>query len=204
MATIRFSPLITEASGSVKDTVFSRWKGRAYIRARVTPSNPQTAAQTLVRESLARTVELWQSTEAQIKAVWDTYASPYSLSGYNSFVSANRAKEQAGTELDLTPPNKDIDKLTTLVASTGTLTKEIDLVWTGGTQDADKFIYVVSRQDTLNAFVLVEKDTTLVSALSVTLTMPLAATVYEIYVADEDGSDSEFSESIMDSATSQT
>lgn len=201
MARVTYSPLVTGVSGKVKDTVFSRWKGRAYIRARVTPSNPQTTAQTAVRTSLARCVDLWQSFQTQIKTAWDLYASPYSMSGYNKFMSANRADEQAGNELETSPLNSLVDPADTFSAASGAGSGEIDLTWTGGTVGASYKAYVLVRHSASNAFILGEADTTLFSAGSLTLTGLSAGDSYQVYLSDEETGDSLFSQSMSDTAT---
>lgn len=202
MARISFSPLIVEASGKVKDTVFSRWKGRPYIRSRVTPANPQTAAQTAVRESMARCVTLWQSLTADVKANWNTYASPFSISGYNAFVKANRALEQAGSILTVTNVSALLNGLDTLTASTGSGSGEIDLDWTGGSVGADKFAYVLSRKTTLDVLDLEESTTTLISATSTTISGLTASTSYQMYVSVFDDTEDTLSISKGDTATS--
>lgn len=53
MAKVTGPLLSLDASGSVADTMtFSKWKGRNYVRQRVTPSNPKTADQLAVRSIL--------------------------------------------------------------------------------------------------------------------------------------------------------
>ncbi len=204
MARISFSPLIVEASGKVKDTVFSRWKGRPYIRSRVTPANPKTAAQTAVRESMARCVDLWQSLTADVKANWNTYASPFSISGYNAFVKANRALEQAGSILTVTNVSALLNGLDTLAATTGVASGEIDLDWTGGSVGADKFAYVLSRESGLDALNLEQSTTTLISALSATIGGLTPTTSFQMYVSVFDDTEDTLSISKGDTATSQT
>jgi len=200
MARITFSPLVVQASGKVKDTVFSRWKGRNYIRARVTPANPQSSAQTAVRNSLARVVSLWQSFQTQVKDAWDTYASPYSVSGYNKFMSANRADEQAGSELETSPVNSDIDEASSFSAASGGASGEIDLTWAGGTVGAGYYAYVIVRKDGEDAFTVEDEATTLFSAGSLTLTGLTAGATYQVYLSNEKTADSEFSKSLSDTA----
>jgi hypothetical protein len=200
MARVTYSPLVTGVSGKVKDTVFSRWKGRAYIRARVTPSNPQTVAQTAVRTSLARCVDLWQSFQTQIKAAWDLYASPYSMSGYNKFVSANRADEQAGNELQTSPLNSLVDPADTFSAASGSGSGEIDLTWTGGTVGAAYKAYVLVRVSGSDAFALADADTTLFSDGAYTITGLTPAATYQVYLTDEETAENLFSESMSDEA----
>jgi len=201
MARISFSPLIVEASGKVKDTVFSRWKGRAYIRSRVTPANPKSAAQTLVRESLARVVDLWQSTVADMQTNWNTYASPFSISGYNAFMKANRADEQAGNILQVTAVDSVLDGLDTLSAASGSGSGEIDLTWTGGTVGADKWAYILSRLEGEDILNLEESVTTLVSAGARTISGLSAGDDYQMYVAVYDATLDTLSISKGDTAT---
>ncbi len=204
MARIKFSPLIVAASGKVADTVFSIWKGRAYIRARVTPANPNSAAQQLVRNSMTRVVNLWQSLVADVVAAWNLYAGPYTISGYNAFVKSNRADEQAGTDLETTPYNGDIDKADSFSAAVGVgSTKEIDLTWSGGSASADHFAYILTRENGVDAFVLNEEETTLFSAGSKTITVAKADTLYFVTLANEVKADDAYSASLGDSAKSK-
>ena len=200
MARIAFSPLIVSASGKVKDTVFSKWKGRAYIRARVTPANPKSAAQVLVRNSLSRCVDMWQSFEAQLKAAWDEYASPYSFSGYNGFMKLNRAAEQAGTDIETSALNSDIAGVSDLSAATGA-SGAIDLTWTDPGMGAGYNAYVLVRKTATDAWVVAEKDTTLMSAGAVTISGLTVATLYEVTICTELTASHDFSISDYDTAT---
>ena len=201
MARITFSPLVTAASGKVKDTVFSKWKGRAYIRARVVPANPQSAAQTLVRESLARCVTMWQSFEAQLKSAWGVYASPYSISGYNAWMKLNRADEQAGDPLTTSPVNPDILAVTDLAAASGSGSGEIDLTWTDPGQGAGYYAYIITRKSGSDEWVVQDSGTTLMSAGAYTITGLDAGDAYDVTLASELIADNEFSESDFDDAT---
>jgi len=200
MARITFSPLIVEASGKVKDTVFSRWKGRAYIRSRVTPANPQSAGQIAVRDSLARCVSLFQSVTAYMKTNWNAWASPFSISGYNGFVKLNRADEQAGNIIQMTAQDTVLVGPDTFAAASGSGSGEIDLTWTGGTTGADKYAYIVSRLDGTDVFVLEESDTTLFSAGARTISGLSAGDTYQMYIAVFDDTEKTLSISKGDSA----
>jgi hypothetical protein len=149
MARITFSPLVTAASGKVKDTVFSKWKGRAYIRARVVPANPQSVDQMAVRDSMSRVVELWQSLSAATKEAWAAYASPYSLSGYNAFVSANRAAEQIPAVLLMSPMNPLVPDMVPLSVGSGASSGTIKVQWDKGSDTGtDDMVVAFRRQDT--------------------------------------------------------
>lgn len=193
MATIIYAPIISEARGAVADCVFSVWKGRPYIRQRVIPANPQSDDQTAVRESLARCVELWQSLEKDITNVQDAYATGYRMSGFNNFIKDNRAAEQAETELKITPPNKEIDPVAALTDAGGGASGSIILTWTGGTVGTTFKVYVLTRKDAENEFVLAEKDTTLTSEGTVTITELTPGSSYDCFVINENTDDDSMS-----------
>lgn len=201
-ARVSYSPLVTDIRGSVKDTTFSKWKSTNYIRARVTPSNPNTAAQQAVRESMARCVSLYQSMASEITDAWNAYAVPYNYSGYNAMVKADRVDEQVGDPILFTPVNPDIVEITDLAASTGSGSKEIDLTWTDPEMGAGYYVYVAAREDGEDEFIEIEKETTLASAESLTITLPKASTTYDIFVSVEKTADNDFSKSDVDSADS--
>jgi hypothetical protein len=76
------------ASGALAEAlVYSKWKGREYVRQFVIPQNPQTAKQLNVRKAFTLLVEKWQSLGAVVKETWDTFAGQFRCSGFNSFVS---------------------------------------------------------------------------------------------------------------------
>jgi hypothetical protein len=75
------------ASGSIgKSIVFSSWKGRAYARQLVTPSNPQTAGQKSVRAMLKFLAQSWAALTAGNKATWNLIAADSSISPFNAYV----------------------------------------------------------------------------------------------------------------------
>jgi len=132
MATVIYSPLVTDMRGKLGDAVMSIWKGIHYVRSRVIPSNPQTAAQTLQRDALKNTLTMWQSVKSWAKTIWDTYAEGYALSGYNRYMDDNILLVKAGTAGSLTPFNPDYIKISGLaIAAAGA--GEIDCSWTNDT-----------------------------------------------------------------------
>lgn len=135
MAQVTFSPLISDLRGKVGDAVFSKWKGTNYVRTRVVPSNPQSAAQTLQREALADTLTLWQSVKAWAKDVWDLYASGYSKSGYNRYIEDNILHVKALTAGHLTPYCEDCIIVSTMAAAADGA-GEITCTWTNVTGES--------------------------------------------------------------------
>lgn len=84
-------PLLSfDASGSVAGTVvFSKWKGRAYVRQLVIPSNPRSAGQTSNRAMMKFLAQQWAGLSAAIKATWDDLAAANTYSPFNAFTSHN-------------------------------------------------------------------------------------------------------------------
>jgi hypothetical protein len=84
-----------DASGTfAKALVFSHWKGRNYVRERVTPTNPKSAKQTGVRALLGFIAQLWTSISTPNKATWDELAAQKSISAFNAYASENLARWQ--------------------------------------------------------------------------------------------------------------
>ena len=88
------SPIISDASGQLADSVvFSKWKGRSYMRTYVKPANPRTPKQVANRDVFDKLVKRWQSlaTDADVKAAWNTRALEYLVSGFNLFMKYGRS-----------------------------------------------------------------------------------------------------------------
>jgi len=78
MAKVGFSPLISDARGSVAAVTFSRSRSGQYTRARVTPRNPKSGSQRAVRAGMTYCRTRWSTvlTDAQRQA-WDLLAARY-------------------------------------------------------------------------------------------------------------------------------
>lgn len=76
MAKVKFGMYMTDARGKQGGHVFSKNRYGAYVRTKVTPSNPQTMAQSAVRGLFASITSLWSSlTDLQRKSWNDKVAS---------------------------------------------------------------------------------------------------------------------------------
>jgi len=176
---IRFSPLVASASGKAADAVAASWKGRQYIRKHVIPANPQTAAQTLVRESMAACVSLWRSLSSTIKTFLDSYGTGYNMSGYNVFVSKNRAAEQASTALKPVPPNPNVAALTDLTGSVA-VAEKITATWTDPVKAGYTKVALILRDQDGNVFSAETLDTD-ASAETYDFTDLTTDNVYDLY-----------------------
>lgn len=71
MAKIKFGMMMTDARGKLGGQVFSKNKGGAYVRTKVTPANPQTADQTARRSLFAAISQSWSGLTASQISAWN-------------------------------------------------------------------------------------------------------------------------------------
>lgn len=101
------SGILTQASGSVGGLTFSHNQGGMYMRARRTPTNPNSPQQAAVRALVAQLTSLWTSTLTQVqRASWGVYAlnvpliskvgDSQNVSGLNMYVRSNVPRIQSG------------------------------------------------------------------------------------------------------------
>jgi hypothetical protein len=120
----------------------------------VVPANPQSMGQMAVRDSMTRVVELWQSLSQATKDAWAAYASPYSISGYNAFVSANRATEQVPGVLLISPMNPLVPDMVPLSVGSGASSGTIKVQWDKGSDILNDDMVVAFRRQDTNVIVL--------------------------------------------------
>jgi hypothetical protein len=83
--------LSLDASGSLAGAmVFSKWKGRPYVRSHVIPSNPKSGAQVGVRAMFKFLSQKWGALTAGNKATWETTAEQVAISPFNAYLSKNQ------------------------------------------------------------------------------------------------------------------
>lgn len=80
-----------DASGSLAGTiVFSKWKGRSYVRQLVTPSNPQTVLQVSTRAMMKFLAQRWATDVSPAEqATWDSLAAALAHSPFNAYTKHN-------------------------------------------------------------------------------------------------------------------
>lgn len=145
MARISLGPIVSDASGKIAGTVFSRWKGRNYVRRLITPSNPQSVDQTAQRNAMARCVELWRSLTATLKTQLDTFATGLRMSGYNWFVGQNRVNEVTYDSAKLTPHNPDIPMIEDFATASGGA-GIVTVTWTDNVVDGASLVHIYYRK----------------------------------------------------------
>lgn len=88
-----YGPMLSlDASGTIaKTATFSKWKGRNYVRNRVIPANPKSAAQVSMRSMMKFLSQIWDGLTAGNKATWDELADAGQVSPFNAFIGRNMA-----------------------------------------------------------------------------------------------------------------
>lgn len=100
MAKVKFSALISEMRNKLNGSVFSRNRGGSYLRNKVTPLNPQTAAQTLSRGRIGQLAQAWKGLSQAARDAWngvvenftstDVFGDEKVPSGFNLYVGLNK------------------------------------------------------------------------------------------------------------------
>ena len=82
------APLLSfGAEGTLAKTmVFSKWKGRPYVRRYVIPANPNTTAQQSTRDAFRTANSFWKSAPTLFVAPWTRFATGQVLTNRNAFV----------------------------------------------------------------------------------------------------------------------
>lgn len=156
MVKVKGPAMSLDASGSLAGAlVFSKWKGRNYVRQHVVPANPKSGGQVGVRSMFKFLAQIWDGLSDANKATWEDRADDLVASTFNAFMSYNQrrwrdfnapSKEDPATEVGGAPTastgvaTPDIRAITLVITDTGTppdwaymifreLTTGFDLAW---------------------------------------------------------------------------
>jgi hypothetical protein len=103
-----------------KTAVYSKWKGRPYVRQYVIPANPKSAEQTLTRNAFAFSNQAWKLAGPLLRAPWDRFATGQVLTGRNAFMGKFVNENRPETDLlswNMSPGAKGGPPLTSAVLS---------------------------------------------------------------------------------------
>jgi hypothetical protein len=123
-----------DASGTLgKSIVFSKWRGRTYVRRHTIPKNPKSGLQIGMRACLKFLTQAWAGFGATVQDDWATLAAPDNITYLNAAVRDGQARSRmnlgmrrspddaAGT----TPSAPTIDSVTAQP-------KSLVIAWTAG------------------------------------------------------------------------
>lgn len=103
MVKVRAPALSLEASGSLGGAmVFSKWKGRPYVRALVRPANPRSGGQVGVRSMFKFLAQEWAGIGSTPQASWEDRADQKIVSPFNAYMGYNQFRWR-----DFTAPSQD-------------------------------------------------------------------------------------------------
>ncbi len=109
------SPIVSQASGSLAGLTFSHTRGSKYIKARTTPTNPNSQRQAIVRTAMGVLGPVWGQTLTQLQRDgWRLYASnvpstnkigeTIHLTGQQHFTRINIPRIQIGEAIQENAP----------------------------------------------------------------------------------------------------
>lgn len=137
MAKIKFGMMMTDARGKLGGQVFSKNNAGAYVRTKVTPSNPQTSSQAGARSLFGSISAGWSGLTQAVRdsfnaavadwATTDIFGDLRNPTGKNLFQRLNNQAQSAGLAAVVTVPAKqtmptDIVTGVTIAVGAGTLT----------------------------------------------------------------------------------
>lgn len=152
MAKIKFGMMMTDASGKLGGQVFSKNRGGSYVRTKVTPTNPQTTAQMVVRGIFASISSAWSSlTEASRLSfnnlvgdygTTDIFGDLHNPSGKALFQRLNQNLEISGqAQITVCVPPEAVP-FANLTSVTGDVsTTKLDVITTGNTTGSQVVIW---------------------------------------------------------------
>jgi len=110
----KFGAIVVAARGKIGGHVASQNRAGAYFRTKVTPTNPQSSAQTTVRNRLAGISSAWRGLTAAQRAAWNSAVQDYAKTdifgdlrnptGFNLFQRLNNNLVTCGEAQIPSPP----------------------------------------------------------------------------------------------------
>lgn len=126
------------ASGTLANTLtYSSWKGRAYVRERVIPSNPKSGLQTGFRSMFKFLSQQWATVPGAKQATWQTLADASVISPFNAYMAQNQLRWRRFLPPSFEYPIPAIDSVGTYTAGEPTATGGIASVTITHTIDLD-------------------------------------------------------------------
>jgi hypothetical protein len=197
MARVIPSILVSDLSGKGGSVVFSKWKGRLYVRSHVIPANPNTEPQQAQRSYMTQAVNWWHDIEAQLQDECDRLAVVNAYSGFNAFVSRNVKDMHETVDPRIMPLNADINPIADTLAGAPGASGVIALTWTVGEAVGANKVYVLHGTAAPGAdpanLTLFQKDTTAASAGALNVTGLGAGVQKAIYLLVEEVATHKFS-----------
>jgi len=124
MVKVNAPAMSLDASGSLGGAiVFSKWKGRPYVRTLVKPSNPKSALQVSMRAMFKFLSQQWASISSADQTTWQDRADQLVASQFNAYTSLNQNRWRnylAPSEADPPAETGTVATFNTASATAGT------------------------------------------------------------------------------------
>ena len=138
MVKVNAPAMSLDASGSLGGAiVFSKWKGRNYVRTLVRPSNPRTAIQIAVRAMFKFLSQAWESVAGGPQVTWEDLAKAGRVSPFNSYMAANMSRWR-----EFSGPSQSTPAAETGTAPVAVLTSAV-----GGSRHMDVTLTITTLND---------------------------------------------------------
>jgi len=138
-----------DASGTIAGSlVFSKWRGRTYVRRHAVPANPKSGLQVGVRSTMKFLTQGFKDLSAADKSAWDALAATDNITQLNAQVrdGISRARRNLGIRkrpdatAGVTPDAPTIDSVTAQP-------KTLVLAWTAGI-NSPEYAWIIYRSTT--------------------------------------------------------
>ena len=138
MSKIKWGAIVVDGRGKLGGHVFTKTKSGATMRTKVTPVNPQTAAQASARSRLGGNSQAWAGLSEEERSGWNALASEtsktnifgdqYFPSGKNLFTSVNNNLVMVGgAQVSVAPVFAELPFITLMEGIIDISAKEINL-----------------------------------------------------------------------------
>ena len=109
MALVKAPAMSLDASGKLGNAiVFSKWKGRSYVRSLVTPANPKSGGQVGMRAMFKFLSQDWKNRSAAEQATWEDRADQKIVSPFNAYMSYNQFRWRDFLAPSASDPAEDV------------------------------------------------------------------------------------------------
>lgn len=137
-----------DASGTIGGAiVFSKWRGRTYVRRHVVPANPKTGLQVGMRSGMKFISQNWSSLTTTQQSAWANLASTDNITTLNASVRSNQTRTRQNEGVQRTPTESagTTPDAPTVTATAGP--KTVNLAITAGV-NAPEYTWYVYRSTT--------------------------------------------------------
>lgn len=186
MAKVKFSALISEMRNKLNGSVFSRNRGGAYLRNKVTPLNPQTTAQVAARSLLTFFSQGWRSLTEDQRAAWngsiaswsstDIFGDTINPTGATLYIRLNcNISIAGGTPIDLPPAQLGAAALTLLTIVADASANTLAVTFAASPVPADHAMVIESTANLSPGISNANSNFRTIDVVATSLTSPYAA-----------------------------